>query len=210
MIAEAAGEPEAVPVVEWEQVEWERLRARRDEVMAAVKTVRDAVDATSGDSDEVPSAGGGALSLRERVGVRGKRGSADLLDALVAGSVPRTAAAAAALAGLGEGSTPAGDDYLVGAMYALRALLPAADPLCAAIAEAAGPRTTRLSAMWLQRAAVGDAIPTWSFFLASLAEPERDTTRDAIAGVLALGHTSGRAALTGFAATVDALGVTSR
>lgn len=131
-----------------------------------------------------------------------------LLSALATDSPSAVALATAHLAGLGEGSTPVGDDYLVGVMYALRVLLPSdqAGPICATIAEAATPRTTRLSAAWLQRVSGGDAIPTWSFFLSSLAQGNQDAKLAATERVLALGHTSGRAALAGFLDVCELLG----
>jgi hypothetical protein len=129
------------------------------------------------------------------------------LGAIGSRSAATVAAAARDLAGLGEGSTPAGDDFLVGAMYALRWLLPEAraERLCGAIAKAAAPRTTRLSAQFLRRAAGGEAIPTWSFFLSALATGEPARIGAGARDVLALGHTSGRAALDGFIATASAM-----
>jgi hypothetical protein len=139
--------------------------------------------------------------------VRGERAADALVRAIAVGSTDPLTGAAHDLAGLGEGSTPAGDDFLVGAMYALRAVLPEARAaeLCQVIAAAAAPRTSSLSAQWLQRAAGGEAIPAWSFFLSALAAGEPARIRAGAREVLALGHTSGRAALAGFIATVEAL-----
>jgi hypothetical protein len=139
--------------------------------------------------------------------VRGAGAVQAFASAVGALSTHDVARAAGDLAGLGEGSTPAGDDFLVGALYALRWLLPdaRADQLCESIAAAAAPRTTRLSGQFLQRAAGGEAIPTWSFFLSALAAGEPARIRAGSRGVLALGHTSGRAALEGFLATAEAL-----
>jgi hypothetical protein len=190
--------------VEWRAVDWEELRGQRERVIAALPALRATLESGDGES----SVGGGALSLRERVGVRGDRARAEIFDALAANSPTASAAAARQLAGLGEGSTPAGDDFLVGVMYALRAFAPEnrADSLCTAIAEAAVPLTTRRSAAWLQHASAGDAIPTWNLFLSSLASGDDATIRERGQGVLALGHTSGRAALSGFVAALDILG----
>jgi hypothetical protein len=139
--------------------------------------------------------------------VRGESAVQAFASAVGARSTEAVVSAARALAGLGEGSTPAGDDFLVGAMYALRWLLPdaRASQLCESIAAAAAPRTTRVSAQFLQRAAGGEAIPTWSFFLSALATGQPPRIRASARDVLALGHTSGRAALDGFVATAEAL-----
>ena len=58
------------------------------------------------------------------------------------------------LAGLGDGLTPAGDDWLVGMM--LWAWLAHAAPrrFCQVLSDAAVPRTTTLSAAFLQAAAL--------------------------------------------------------
>jgi hypothetical protein len=136
---------------------------------------------------------------------RAERGKAELSAALAAGDRCGAAGAAARLAGLGEGLTPAADDYLVGALYALHALRPGpqAAALAVAVAAEAAPRTTTLSAAWLRRAAAGEVAPAWERLLeALLRRGDRET---AIHGLMATGHTSGRAALDGFVATASAL-----
>ena len=206
-----ASAPAARCELEWVRPDWEGLRARR---RCFVEALRDHWSARALTPAPLPKGegsnpvGGGALSLGERAGVRVRELATPLLRALVIRSAAAVHGAARDLAGLGEGSTPAGDDYLVGVMYALRALLPAgqAGPLCAAIAEAATPMTTRLSGAWLQRASGGEAIPTWSFFLSSLAQGNHNATLAATERVLALGHTSGRAALAGFLDVCELLG----
>ncbi len=203
--------------VAWGAVDWEELRRRRERILAGLPILRAAIEETASRAPLTPtlsrreraqsnSEGGGALSLQERVGVRGDRARAELLDAIAANSPAAAANAARSLAGLGEGSTPAGDDYLVGVLYALRALAPAPDAACDAIAQAASPLTTRTSATWLRRAAAGDAIPTWNLFLSSLASGDDATIGERAERVLGLGHTSGRAALSGFIAALDILG----
>lgn len=99
--------------------------------------------------------------------------------------------APAALVGLGEGLTPAGDDVLAGVLLALRYLgrPTCADDLWAGIAEQVPRRTTALSATLLAAAADGDAAPQVIDLLAALAghrplEPALDR-------VLAIGSTSG-------------------
>ena len=111
------------------------------------------------------------------------------------------------LAGLGAGLTPAGDDFLVGVMHALWALLPIdrAANISQILAEAAAPRTNSLSAAWLHAAAKRQAGESWhELFEATLAE--NDTALNAaVRRILPTGHTSGADALGAFVATLTLL-----
>jgi hypothetical protein len=110
---------------------------------------------------------------------------------------PQTLAAGArALAGLGIGLTPAGDDYLVGIMHGLWLTRPEreAASLCQAIHEAADGRTNSLSQAWLAAAARGESGEVWHNLLAA---PENQLD-DTIRRILPTGHTSGADALAGF------------
>ena len=115
------------------------------------------------------------------------------------------------LAGLGEGRTPAGDDFLMGALHALWLLVPAerARLLGDAVAEAAAPRTTTLSSEWLRAAARGEAIPVWGDLLTALAAGDRGGIDVPLARVAATGHSSGLASLAGFVAAWRALSARS-
>jgi hypothetical protein len=105
---------------------------------------------------------------------------------------------AARLAGLGNGLTPAGDDFLAGVM--LRAWLahPAPQSFCGAIVEAAAPRTTTLSAAFLRAAAGGECDAAWHQLLAVLGTATDDELARAVQAVLARGATSGADTLAGF------------
>lgn len=197
--------------LEWGAVDWEELRSRRARVIGALPALRRSLSPTplpEGEGSCSRARVGGALSLGERIGVRAQGATEVLLAGIDHRSPAAVAEGASRLAGLGEGSTPAGDDFLVGVLYALRAMLPAADAhtMCAAVTEAAAPLTTRTSAAWLRCAAAGNAIPTWNLFLSTLRSGDDVTIRERTERVLALGHTSGRAALSGFVATLDILG----
>lgn len=113
-------------------------------------------------------------------------------------------AAAVKLVGLGEGSTPAGDDYLVGLLHALAlgGEGQAEDSLLATIAEAGNGRTTTASAAWLAAAARGEASPVWRTLLDAVAAGDEAAVRLAARAVRATGHTSGAFSLRGF---LDAL-----
>ncbi len=112
------------------------------------------------------------------------------------------------LAGVGGGLTPAGDDFIVGAMLAAWAGLagPGAESRCPAIVEAAAPLTTALSAAFLRAAARGECSEQWHTLFESLAVGQIGDWRleigdwtpcVEIGGVLAVGHTSGADALAG-------------
>lgn len=125
-----------------------------------------------------------------------------LTAALRHGDLDIVRAAAHALAGLGPGLTPAGDDMLVGVMAGLW-LAPAALPASLSVAEAchlitkvAIPRTTTLSGAWLRHAAHGEFGEPWHQLAAALtvqADVEAAITR-----LLAFGASSGMDAFTGF------------
>jgi hypothetical protein len=129
------------------------------------------------------------------------RGARALAAALEQGS--GVAAAARQLAGLGYGLTPAGDDYLVGVMTALW-LLGDRDT-ASIIARSAAPRTTTLSAAFLTAAARGQFAEPWHRLARTLAAQCALECATAARRIAAIGASSGRDALAGFAAC--ALGI---
>ncbi len=106
------------------------------------------------------------------------------------------------LAGLGEGLTPAGDDFLLGVIYSLWIMGEAsAQAIIDLIVTEAMPRTTRLSAAWLAAAGSGEAGIMWHWFLETIQSGnERDVT-SLTRRVAEVGHTSGADALAGYIAT---------
>lgn len=144
-----------------------------------------------------------------RPGVRPPRAEhamAQLAGALRAEDADRAAAlarqAAEALAGLGAGLTPSGDDVLAGAMIALALLAPARAPLLAGeIVAAARGRTTRISQAYLETAGAGDAGEAWHGLAAVLRAPQHAGVADlgdAVRQIMAFGETSGSDMLAGF------------
>jgi hypothetical protein len=119
------------------------------------------------------------------------------------GDAAEAVAVATMLVGLGEGLTPAGDDFLVGLMAALRARIDdrrrraLVDWLGAPLA-ASRARTTPLAAQSLAFAARGhfDALVLRALD-ALLAEPDDGAFVQTLAAVLATGATSGADLLTG-------------
>lgn len=199
---------------------WAALRARAERVVRWVPLLRGLAGGTPGGGSgcgvgrtrEAPTrAAAGVQRLCDALAAgdarEGRGGVERLCRGLAAGDVREACAGAEALAGRGPGLTPAGDDFLVGALHAVWALGSSGGvrPLAAAIAAAAAPRTTSLSAAWLRGAARGEAAAPWMRLLRALAEDDCDAVVRALRGVLALGHTSGRDGLRGFIAGVRAI-----
>jgi hypothetical protein len=108
---------------------------------------------------------------------------------------------------LGGGLTPAGDDFLLGALYALWVARPSeqATALGEVIVASAIPRTSRLSAAWLEAAARGEAGQPWHTLVGALASDDSQVIDRAAHGILGVGHTSGADALAGFVLVLSAL-----
>ncbi len=128
-----------------------------------------------------------------------RRGAA-LQEALGAADAERVVAAAGSLVGLGEGSTPAGDDYLVGVLHALTGGRPSPprDRIVAALGRVGHGRTTAVSADWLAAAARGEPSPVWRTLLRAFASGDGLAVEIAARAVRATGHTSGAFSLRGF------------
>lgn len=130
--------------------------------------------------------------------------SALLCSALHTGDRRDLRAAAAALAGLGPGLTPSGDDVLAGVMLSLWAAHhPERVALGSDIATAAAPRTTRLSRAFLRAAAAGLADEKWHRLFEALAttsstNADPGAVRQAVDRIIAYGATSGLDMLQGF------------
>jgi hypothetical protein len=121
------------------------------------------------------------------------------LDAVGAGE------AMSGLVGLGEGATPAGDDFLVGYFAALWACAAATEPrlaFLAALSRRVGQiasRTGRVSRTYLEAAAEGE-VSERLFDLAMhiSAGSGADTIRRVARAAVAVGHSSGACGLYGF------------
>ena len=122
----------------------------------------------------------------------------ELLSGLIRSERGEIQRAASKLAGLGGGVTPAGDDFVLGAIHALWASADRnrATELARAMVDAVGSRTNAVSLAWLRAAARGEAANEWhALFEAVLAgRPIDQVTRH----LIRRGHTSGADALAGF------------
>ena len=112
---------------------------------------------------------------------------------------------AAGLAGLGTGFTPAGDDFLLGAIYSVWAWAPESSALVpsGAIANAGAPRTTTVSGAYLRAGAVGAAGMDWHHLVEAWAAGDEAASAAAVNRLCRIGHTSGADALAGFALGVE-------
>ncbi len=131
----------------------------------------------------------------------------DLFNSVYAADIQAARVAARKLAGLGPGLTPAGDDVLLGAVFAAWIIHPPATAaaLAEAITNTAAPLTTSLSAAWLRSAGKGDAGILWHRLFDALLSADDRTVQKALEGILAVGDSSGAAALAGFIGSLTRL-----
>jgi hypothetical protein len=195
----------------WEPCpEWARLRARRAVIVPRVTLLRAICvrhsptgsllkllsDRLLNDTPPTP-----VLSVAQKAAVTLWDGWKGHLDKLEAGAV--------GLAGLGGGLTPAGDDFLAGAMLGAWLTHPTPRALCRALVKVAAPRTTLLSASFLQAAARGECSAPWHALLAAMGEGPNSAVETrvttAVQKIISHGATSGADSLAGFLLSFDAL-----
>ncbi|MEE9274570.1 MAG: DUF2877 domain-containing protein [bacterium] len=158
---------------------------------------------------EAPEAAGGEAPLLARAAPAAALLMGWLAPAMAAGesgeALPLPPTWAAGLIGLGPGLTPSGDDFVGGALIALRALGfgTAADRLAAWALSIAGVGTGRISRAHLACAARGEGAAALHETLAALLGPHPDAALAApLRNLDAIGHTSGWDALAGAAAVL--------
>jgi len=130
-----------------------------------------------------------------------------IFHGVVSGDTRNVHIGASDMAGLGVGLTPAGDDFLIGVIYALWIVFDSEDATrwSRTIVDAALPRTTMLSAAMLQEASKGHATEHWHVLVNVLTKGDTIDVERACMGVLSVGYTSGADALTGFLLSIDYL-----
>jgi len=108
------------------------------------------------------------------------------------------------LAGLGNGLTPAGDDFIMGTLYAAWIIYSpeVASVLAKSIAETAAPLTTSISAAYLISAGNGEAPVLWHELFEALITG--DDLGSPFNKLLAVGESSGYDALSGFFCVMSA------
>jgi hypothetical protein len=131
-----------------------------------------------------------------------------LLAAYANGDLDGIQRHATALAGLGPGLTPAGDDWLAGWLVGLRwreAILPhhqkvPVNTVATVVLSAAKGRTHPLSLAFLHAAAAGEVHERWHELLSNLLSGETAALAASAAIILSWGATSGADMLAGFLA----------
>ena len=181
----------------WEpRPDWEALRSRRGAIVSRLPLLRTLCLSCA--------LAGSLLALLETPQpddapvLSAAREAAESLRLGWEGDLERLREGAAGLAGLGSGLTPAGDDFLTGAMLWAHLTHPTPAPLCRALVEVAAPRTTTLSAAFLRAAGRGECGAAWHALLAALSAGAEAEIAAAAREVLAHGATSGADSLAGF------------
>jgi hypothetical protein len=128
----------------------------------------------------------------------------NLSSALANADISTAKTVASQLAGLGQGLTPSGDDFIMGAIYATWIIHPPdiAKDLAREIADTAAPLTTSLSAAWLRSAGRGEAGILWHDFFDTLLSADSGSTQYTIDKILTVGETSGFDSMSGFIDTL--------
>ena len=123
-----------------------------------------------------------------------------LISGLANGSGVPAMEAALKLAGLGTGLTPAGDDLIAGAMLACWAGCCPEHTLetLPQMARQVATHTTRLSAAYIQAAAVGEFGIVWHQLLKALTQEHEEDIRELLESIVSIGHNSGAYTLAGF------------
>jgi hypothetical protein len=148
---------------------------------------------------------GGAVPLQRQAGDAIK----NLVDAALSSRPDQVADAVRRLIGLGDGSTPAGDDFLVGFVAGLAALPPdrERDTFRAAIATAIvadAARTGAISRLYLEAAIAGEVSESLAALAAAIGRGDEQGTARAAAIALDVGASSGAAASYGLLLAVRA------
>jgi hypothetical protein len=184
------------------KVAWDDIRP--DRVMSTLPVIEDILRSVAPTGSFFDILGNGNLTELQTVAKSAwhnlRSGIQGFDESVLIGSVQ-------SLAGLGEGLTPAGDDFLLGVIYSLRIMGEAsAQAIINLIVTEAMPRTTRLSAAWLAAAGSGEAGIMWHWFLETIQSGNKRGVTSLSRRIAEVGHTSGADALAGFLATSRLLG----
>ena len=143
-----------------------------------------------------PKLGGETLTA-QRMARSARQAVAQLIEAITElEREPALVEAVERLAGLGAGLTPAGDDYLIGAMAAL--WLGGRPELLPLIARTAWPKTNALSGAFLQAAARGEFMEPWHALSQAWQVEDKRALAAAVEWIADFGASSGTDALAGF------------
>ena len=179
--------------------DWEQLYMKRDEILNQLRSLPLAIYRAR-DSDRNFGVFAHSHSTTDHL----QSLTANLASAVADANVPACCIFASQLAGLGIGLTPAGDDFILGAVLAAWFIHPTetASLLAKETTNTAAPLTTSLSATWLRSAGKGEAGILWHNFLEALAAHHPMHIQEALDKINAVGETSGADALAGFIGVV--------
>jgi len=185
--------------------DWKRLHAKKDYILEQILSLR-ASDIERGKLHfrEGIASSQRVIALLATTGtqlpITNYQFYNSLGSALASVDVPSSLTAAQQLAGLGIGLTPAGDDFIMGAILAAWIIHPfeVASVLAEEITRIAAPLTTSLSAAWLKSAGRGEAGIFWHDFFDALSSGDSFAIQLQFTKLLSIGHTSGADALAGF------------
>jgi hypothetical protein len=108
------------------------------------------------------------------------------------------------MAGLGPGLTPAADDYLAGALLALRTAVPTLrDCLTPPVLAGVRGRTSQISWAIVHAASLGEAAEPWHRLAEALAKADSRAAAQAAGAVRRIGHSTGFWSLRGFLETLS-------
>lgn len=180
--------------------DWDKLHARRDDILNHILSLR----------GRESSAQSNPLASWE-IDFRGPATtlpfakyqspiSDSVASALATADLASSLTAARKLAGLGQGLTPAGDDFILGAVFAAWIIHPPeiARKLAEEITDTAALLTASLSAAWLRSAGKGEAGILWHDFFNALNAGDESAIQLQFTKILSMGHTSGADSLSGF------------
>lgn len=176
--------------------DWKKMHAKKRDIFKQLTSLSMANSLKPGGIDMIRGYHPSLLKYREA----DYQFSNSLISSLSIRDLPSALVAARKLAGLGPGLTPAGDDFLIGAIYAAWIAHPAevATILAQKVANAAAPLTTSLSAAWLSAAGRGEAGIMWHTLFDALLQSNQAAAQLQITQLLSVGHSSGADALAGF------------
>ena len=173
--------------------DWERLHAKKDDILSHVMSLSSQsalLAMTLSFTNYQPFD-----KLRAASPI-----SNSLISSIATADIQSSRNSARGLAGLGIGLTPAGDDFILGAVLAAWIIHPPeiASVLAQKITNTAVPLTTSLSAAWLKSVGKGEAGILWHEFFDALSLGDSSAIQSQINKLLSIGHTSGADALAGF------------
>jgi hypothetical protein len=203
----------------WEpRLDWQALSRSLHDLMDWLPIVREALTTHAPENSlgrlQFPSRSSAGATNRLGTGLSesflraASSPASTLCHGLVQGDLDAIRSGATALAGLGPGLTPAGDDFILGAAFATWLIYPCqrAKPLVGLVVANAIPRTTLLSAAWIKAAGRGEAGRRWHNLFDALSGKSKAKFEESLVDLASVGHTSGSDALAGFLSVIEVFG----